>query len=647
MNRIYIIFFVLLFSAALDVSAQPWVQNDAIFNPSGIPSLPFSQPRFADLDADGDADLIIGSIDATPLYMENVGSASSPQFIPGADIFSMVDGLDAEMGVCKDIDNDGDLDFITGGYTGLNLFENTGTDSNPVFVKVDGYFAGLTVGATPVPDMADIDNDGDLDLVVGLSESGVVKLYINSGTPASGSFSEANMTEVGDVGLYAYPTFCDLDNDADQDLVIGRDGFGLYYYENTGSPESAVWQRDETAFAGIGYEAYFNSPGLVDLNGDGTLDLFFGTSEGPLRYYVNTGTPTIAAWIENTELFGGVLDTGGASNPYLYDFDADGDLDLFSGSQMGAIKYYENRGTTTTPAWVENSSPFISLKHSIYSAVAIGDVNADGFPDAIVGDMNGNLYFHKNTGTGFELVEAALQGIALGGWSAPRLVDFDNDGDLDIVAGSDNGKLNYIENQGTAGIPNWVLIPAYFGTLDVGSNCVPAIADLDGDGDLDILCGSGFSEIFWMENQNGVWVENLDMFAGITPDQNAAPFLGDLDGDGDLDLILGEYSGVFSYYKNLHLNTSVTDSKQQVFKAAAFPNPFAEAATIQFYLLSASEVTIQVVSITGQMLEEENLGNLPSGANSFNWNAKMLPAGMYFIRIQTPGKTEVIKAFKR
>ena len=145
MNRIYVVFLALLLFAGIKVSAQPWVQNDAIFNPSGIPSLPFSQPRFADLDGDGDADLIIGSIDESPFYMENTGTATIPNFIPGGNIFSMVDVLDAEIGVCKDIDNDGDLDFITGGYTGLNLYENTGTATSPVFVKAEGYFAGLNV----------------------------------------------------------------------------------------------------------------------------------------------------------------------------------------------------------------------------------------------------------------------------------------------------------------------------------------------------------------------------------------------------------------------------------------------------------------------------------------------------------------------
>ncbi len=69
-----------VFLLAPGIYAQLWQQNDLIFNPSGIPSLPFSQPRFADLDADSDFDLILGSINEPPFYFMNNGSASNPSF---------------------------------------------------------------------------------------------------------------------------------------------------------------------------------------------------------------------------------------------------------------------------------------------------------------------------------------------------------------------------------------------------------------------------------------------------------------------------------------------------------------------------------------------------------------------------------------
>ena len=163
----FILIGVVLAVAASPAQAQYWRQNDQIFNPSGIPSLFFSQPRFADLDADGDLDLMLGSTESTLLYYQNVGTPTNPAFAAGPDIFAPVGDLDAEVGVCADLDADGDLDLVTGGYNGLVLFENTGSPAVPVFVKHADFFSGLVTGSNPVPTLADLDGDHDLDLLTG------------------------------------------------------------------------------------------------------------------------------------------------------------------------------------------------------------------------------------------------------------------------------------------------------------------------------------------------------------------------------------------------------------------------------------------------------------------------------------------------
>ena len=213
-------------------AADNWRQDGSIFNPSGIPSLPFSQPRLADLDADGDFDLILGSLEYAPMYFENTGSTTSPSFSPGPDIFSSISVLDAEVGICGDLDDDGDLDLVTGGFHGLQLFENTGTVSEAAFTKIEDFFGNLHVGESPAPTLADMDDDGDLDLLVGLSGSGHVKYYPNSGTPAAAQYLEAQAQDWFDVGLYAYPYLCDLDADQDFDLLLGRDGTRFYFHRN-------------------------------------------------------------------------------------------------------------------------------------------------------------------------------------------------------------------------------------------------------------------------------------------------------------------------------------------------------------------------------------------------------------------------------
>jgi len=630
------VFLSLLIS--IQIQAQPWVQNNGIFNPSGIPSLAFSQPRFADLDNDGDMDMILGNINEAPLYFENTGSANSPIFQSGANIFSVVDPLDAEMAVFYDLDADGDLDLISGGYTGINLYENTGEPENPEFEKVPGFFGGLSAGASPVPDFADLDDDGDLDMAVGLSESGMVKIYTNTGNESDAQFSEDDFYELADVGLYAYPAFVDMDNDEDMDLLVGRDGFGFYFYENTGSAQSADWEEDEFVFDGLGMDTYWNSPDFVDLNGNGTYDLIFGTSSGPLKYFDNSGTDEEPAWQENTSLFGGVIDIGGASNPVFFDYDNDGDLDMFTGSQMGDIKYFQNTGTTSGPSWNENSAPFNSLKHSIYSAVAIGDVNNDGNPDAIVGDLSGNLYYHRYAGLSFVFESSFLTDIALGGWSAPRLVDFDEDNDLDIIAGAEDGTLTYIENIGDAENPDWVEVDGVFPGIDVGSNCVPTLVDVDFDGDLDLLCGNLFGDLNFYENVEGEWIENADFVGAIEVDQNSTPAFGDLDGDGDPDLIIGEYGGTFSYYENRLMvvgqNEEISSSNQMI---RIYPNPSQNEVNIQWHFSEEKDIQMDIFNQSGVCCYSKMIDK---SDHLQRINLDGFSSGVYILRITTD--TEMI-----
>ncbi len=260
--------------------------------------------------------------------------------------------------------------------------------------------------------------------------------------------------------------------------------------------------------------------------------------------------------------FGGVLDVGGASNPVFYDFDGDGDLDLISGNQLGYVKFYRNTGTAYAPAWHEDNSYFASIDHSIYSAVTVGDVDADDLPDVILGDLNGGLYFYHNTGTGLIEQAGVLPAVSVGGWSCPRLIDMDFDGDLDLVVGNEAGNLFYYQNNGTPASPLWELINGFFGTIDVGSDCVPTFADVDEDDELDMITGNLFGEVQCFLRQRQLWVENTTLFSGIETDQNAAPALVDLDHDGDFDLVLGDYDGTFKFFRNLKYSGALLNPPQ-------------------------------------------------------------------------------------
>ncbi len=629
---------------------QVWQQNDNIFNPSGIPSLSFSQPRFADLDNDGDYDLILGNISDSPRYFENTGTANSPEFQAGEGLFEQVQMLDAEMGVCVDLDSDSDLDFICGGFTGLQLYDNIGDADNPEFSRVDNFFTNLTVGTNPIPHFADLDNDGDNDLVVGYSESGNVRYYQNLGTPESAIFLESESETWFDVGLYAYPWFSDLDSDGDIDLLIGRDGYGFHYYRNDGDGSSWNWSDASAQFSSVGQSTYWNSPCLVDLTGDGKPDLVHGSASGPLNYYANTGTNNSASWTAVTSLFGGVLDVGGASNPVFVDFDADGDLDLISGSQMGDIKYFENTGSLYGPAWSANHSVFSSIDHSIYSAVAVGDLNDDDLLDLVVGDLSGNLYYHQNTGTGFNYESNMFSGINAGGWSSPRLYDLDRDRDLDLFIGKENGQIDYYENTGSSTEAAWTEDASLFNGLDIGSNAVLSLGDVNLDHNLDMITGDLFHEIQFFSYENSIWVEYPDVVAGVTAGQNATPALVDLNGDGDLDLAIGNYDGTFNYYENLTIvGIEAPQTQPQSAKLyPAYPNPFNPTTNIRYDLGESADVSIIIYDVRGFVVR--NLGETYRSAGQYevSWNgltdaAEPVSAGVYFARFKGGNYTRTIK----
>lgn len=640
LNKKHLLLAFIMIASFTILSAQDWELKRGIFNPSGVPSLTFSQPRFADMDLDGDLDMILSSSDDKPLYLTNTGSQSAPKFSIIDDLFSSIAQIDAEIAVAHDIDGDGDFDIICGGFTGLTLYKNNGNAISASFSKVDSFFTDLSTGRNPVPDFGDLDNDGDLDLVIGMSESGVVKIYTNTGDSSSAIFLESNTTTVADVGLYAYPVLADLDNDGDLDIISGRDGYGFYYYKNTGSINAPVWSDASSVFTGLGTSTYFNSPAIIDINNDGKKDLIYGSYSGPLNYFKNTGTSSTPKWTENTSLFGGSIDIGSASTPTFIDLDHDGDLDMLTGTQMGDIQSYYNTGTKSNPTF-EFNIVHTNLKHSIYSFVSLAETNNDNSYDALVGDVSGNIYYHTGSGNGFVSSSSALNLANVGAWSAPRFIDMDNDGDQDIVAGNEDGYLVFFDNLGSENQPLWSEVSNYFDSLDIGNNAAPAFADLDFDGDYDLLAGDMSRKVRYFENVEGTWVEDTTMVEGLVAGQNATPAFADLDGDGDQDLILGAYDGTFTYYENTREVVSIkpTDALPTDYELNSYPNPFNPSTEISFNLNSDSNIELAIFDLAGKKIDVLASGFRSAGVYSFNYMASQeMGSGIYICRLTLDSK---------
>ena len=260
------------------------------------------------------------------------------------------------------------------------------------------------------------------------------------------------------VGSRSRPALGDLNGDGLLDVVVGDASGSLTCYLNVGTPRHPQFEKDDTIFAGVSV-ANYSAPYLADLDGDGDLDLLVGCGDGGLYFWWNNGTPTEPSWQAAHELFQGI-DVGNYSVPVLADLDADGLLDLAVGSEEGVIYFWWNNGTATEPSWVYDDTVFPAW-------------------------YNDYLGWY---------------GIWVGRSSAPALGDLDADGDLDLVVGEVNGKLHVFLNVGTPEEPKWSLVPWMLGDLWLFNYTTPAIGDLDADGLLDLAVGSVDGYVYYVRN---------------------------------------------------------------------------------------------------------------------------------------------------
>lgn len=563
---------ILFFSILIYKShAQPWQRNDEMFSLKGIPALMFSSPRFADLDSDGFEDLIAGGSDEGLIFLKNVGNLSTPNFVLVNNIFDHISELDAVVADFADFDDDGDLDMITGGFNGLIYFENTGTKTQPNYEKREEVLDNLEVGADPVPALADLNNDGKMDLLAGLAENGAIKYYYNQGTRRQPLFKEEDAIYPGiDVGLFAYPYLSDFDRDMDIDLFIGHDESELYYYKNVGDMFEPDFKLDTEKFADIPPEHFFVSPCLVDLDHDAYLELVYGHYEGQILYFINEGFNIDPDWVQNDIIFGGTITSGSKSDPCLYDMDNDNDLDLISGNGMGEVLYFENIGRPDSAIWKLDSIQFDGLDISAYASVAIGDLRSNGKPDMIVSGLSGELFYFENQEGTFVLTDSIITGVDIGKMGCPYLVNMDGDRDLDLLVGNETGKVLFFENQGSRNAPHFVLRnDDFLKGVETTHDANVAAADFDDDGDVDIFVsmGAGVGILRYFENtgtvENPVWTEDTQAVDNIKVGQSATPALGDLDNDGDLDLVIGESSGNFTYFENLRIQPTPPENSSE------------------------------------------------------------------------------------
>ena len=291
----------------------------------------------------------------------------------------------------------------------------------------------------------------------------------------------ANPLDGQDIGIFGTPSFVDLDNDGDLDLVSGNHGGFFHYFKNTGTTAAPAFvEQTGTANPLDGKNAgLYSAPSFMDLDNDSDLDLVSGNNGGVFNYFKNTGNSTSPAFANAAAPTANPLnaaDVGDRSTPSFVDLDGDGDMDMVSGNTVGEFFYFKNAGTAGEPAFVSQTgtaNPFDGQTIGAYSTPAFVDLDDDGDMDLVSGEGYGSFLYFKNTGTSttpaFEAQTGTanpLNGEGVGYNSTPAFGDIDRDGDRDLVSGNFDGVFLYFKNTGTVAVPEYSLNDA---SLDFGS----------------------------------------------------------------------------------------------------------------------------------------------------------------------------------
>ena len=320
---------------------------------------------------------------------------------------------------------------------------------------------------------------------------------------------------------------------------------------------------------------------LADVDGDGDLDFVVGSVYGgDLKWFENDGS-SVPRFSQHDV----VSDAGWVYGASVADMDGDGDMDIIS-SGPGSLTWYENSGGENpefTPVRLAN----INSGREIF----LKDLDGDGDLDIIGTDNSSDsVTWYKNDGSADPSFAAVPIDTNANGAQDVHVEDIDGDGDLDIVVASqDSDSIDWYENSGGAN-PTWKKT-VITDELDAANGVF--MADMDGDGDMDILSASqDDSRIAWYENDGNpdpsftaidiakdeccgrnprdpVTGQDLPASVGQALDVRAADF----DGDGDLDVITSNASGDFHVYRN-DGNDSPSFS-QEVF--AEGENPYSRA----------------------------------------------------------------------